>query len=47
MSTIKYDTIRDLISRIRLQAEEDELTAWEALDILDNELDQYEYEEFV
>lgn len=47
MSHIKYDTVRDIISKLRLQSEEDELTAWEVLDLLEAELDEYEYEDFV
>lgn len=43
---IDYDTVHDIISKVRLRSEEDELTAWEALDLIESELDEYEYEEF-
>lgn len=43
---IDYDTVHDIITKLRLKSEEDELTAWEVLDLLESELDEYEYEEF-
>lgn len=45
--SIPIDTIYDMISSIRVKASEDDLNVDEALDELEKEIEEYEYDDCI